>query len=74
MDDQAYEGWDFTGDSGSWVATTFDLSDVPGFGDLRGEPQVWLSFLMTSDVSVGDGGVFIDNVRVRKQTGAKATD
>jgi len=56
------------------VATTFDLSDVPGFGDLRGEPQVWLAFLMTSDVSVGDVGVFIDNVRVRKQTGAKATD
>jgi hypothetical protein len=41
-----------------------DLSDVPGLGDLRGESQVWLTFVFISDDSFTGQGPFIDDVSV----------
>lgn len=48
-------------------ATTFDLSDVATLGDLRGEPEVWIAFLLQSNGSVTDAGVFLDEVVIRKR-------
>jgi hypothetical protein len=42
----------------------FDLSDVPGLGDLRGAPEVWLAFRFVSDASITGQGPFVDDVRV----------
>jgi hypothetical protein len=72
-DDQTYYGWEFSGDSGGWMARTIDLSDVSGLGDLRGQPQVWVAFVMESDGSIGYEGAFVDDVVIHKRTTVGAT-
>jgi hypothetical protein len=42
----------------------FDLSAVPDLGDMRGDSQVYLAFVFTSDFSITGQGPFIDDVRV----------
>jgi hypothetical protein len=42
----------------------FDLKNVPGLGDLRGQSQVWLAFFFISDGSITDQGPFVDDVSV----------
>jgi len=42
----------------------FDLSNVPGLGDLRGESQVWLAYVFQSDSSNTGQGPFLDDVNV----------
>ncbi len=41
-----------------------DLSQVPGLGDLRGENEVYLAFILQTDSSVTGQGPFVDDVRV----------
>jgi hypothetical protein len=65
--DQFWGLWD-SGDSGGWVAETFDLSDVYTLGDLRGQPQVWVAFRFQSNENTNDLGAFVDDVVVRKRT------
>jgi len=67
VDDQTFYGWQSSGDTGGWDAVTFDLSNVPPLGDLRGQPQVWIAFLFQSDADVNDAGVFLDDVVIRKR-------
>jgi hypothetical protein len=59
-------GWSWSGNSGGWVSETFDLTDVPGLGNLCGQSQVWVAFLFLSDEGVGYEGAFIDDVVLRK--------
>ena len=73
VDEERYYGWQSSGDTGGWDAVTFDLSDVYTLGDLRGAPQVWLAFIMQSDDTINDVGVFVDDVLVRKQTSGGQT-
>ena len=61
-----------SGDSGGWVPETFDLSNVYTLGDLRGQPQVWIALLFQSDEDTRDLGAFVDEVVIRKRTGAQA--
>jgi hypothetical protein len=56
-----FEGWQSSGDSGGWKATTFDLKDY------LGEPEVWIAFYFESDASGSDAGVWADDVVVRKK-------
>jgi len=72
VDGQHFYGDMDSGDTGGWVAETLDLSDVYTLGDLRGQPQVWIAFLFQSDADTGDLGAFVDEVMIRKQTGAQA--
>jgi len=67
VDDQNFYGWQSSGNSGGWDAVTFDLSNVPPLGDLRGRSQVWVAFAFTSDGSGADSGAFLDDVVIRKQ-------
>jgi hypothetical protein len=43
----------------------FDLSRVPGLGDIRGQPTVWIAFVFRSngDTQVGEGA-FVDDVSI----------
>lgn len=66
-DGQHFYGQQDSGDSGGWVQETFDLSDVYEIGDLRGKPQVWIMFVLQSDYSETDTGVFLDDVVIRKR-------
>ncbi len=62
-----------TGDYSSWTTgEVFDLSDVPDWGSLLGEDQVWIAFVFGSDGSITDDGSFVDNVLLRKQIGGTA--
>jgi len=67
IDGTSFSGWQNSGDSGGWITDTLDLSNVPNLGDLRGRPQVWIMFAFQSDGSVGDQGVFLDDVVVREK-------
>jgi hypothetical protein len=73
VNDQQYYGWQFSGSTNSstngWVPTTFDLSTVPTLGNLCGQPQVWIEFVMRSDYVLGDAGVWLDDVVIRKRIG-----
>lgn len=69
IDSMTYFGFKTSGDSGGWEAMRMDLSDVFMLGDLCGQKQVWIMFRFYSDGAVGEQGVFIDDVVLRKQTG-----
>lgn len=64
-----FYGFKQSGSNDGWTTRTFDLSDVPQLGDLRGESQVWFAFVFESDNSVGDAGAFVDDVTIRKYVG-----
>lgn len=58
-----------------WQTRTFDLTDVYTLGDLTGEPEVWLAFIFGSDgADTRAHGAYVDDVLVRKNTGAAASD
>lgn len=42
----------------------FDLSTVPTLGDVRGQTEVWLAFIFTSNGSITGQGAFVDDVSV----------
>lgn len=49
----------------NWKNVTFKLNNVPLWGDLRGDPSVWIAFIFTSDGSNVNDGPFVDNVVVK---------
>lgn len=67
--DRAYWGeYKTSGSSGDqWRYRQFNLCDVPGLGNLCGQPQVWIAFKFESDGSVTNQGVFVDDITLRKQ-------
>ncbi len=69
---QPFYGIWATGDSGGWLAESFDLTDVPTLGDLRGEPEVWVALVLESDSSVHYAeGFYVDNIVLHKYVGAE---
>lgn len=53
-----------------WAAQTLDLGAVPGLGDLRGRPAVYVGFIwQTDDFAETFSGAFIDNIRIAKGVG-----
>ena len=73
IDGEDYYGTMVTGDWSSWETDEkLDLSDVPTLGSLLGEDQAWIAFAFFSDESITDRGSFLDNILLRKYTGAAA--
>ena len=62
IDNNYFYGYQVSGDSGGWIEVTFNLTNVPGLGNVCGKPQVWIAFLFTSDWSVVDYGAYVDDV------------
>ena len=70
LDGQSFAGYLLSGDSGGWQPQTLDLKNAPVLGDLRGQAQVWIAFMFSSDESVESGeGSYVDNVYLWKDTG-----
>jgi hypothetical protein len=63
-----FYGTRVSGDSGGWRYVNFDLTSVPGLGNLVGDSSVWIAFVFTSDSSVVYDGPFVDNVFLQKYT------
>jgi hypothetical protein len=58
------------GDSSGWVDQVLDLSNVPGLGDLIGQPNVWVALWFQSDAAVSyPEGAYVDDIILRKCTG-----
>jgi len=65
-----FYGTRVSGDSNGWRYVNFDLTAVPGLGNLVGDSSVWIAFIFTSDGSIVDDGAFVDNVVLQKYTNA----
>jgi hypothetical protein len=63
-----FYGYRTSGYSGGWVAQNFDLTAVPVLGDVTGH-YVFIIFIFTSDATVTDEGVYVDDVLLRKNPG-----
>jgi hypothetical protein len=73
-DEEWFYGWgaDVPTD---WLTVNFDLTDVPGLGDLTGEPEVWIAFIfVTDDSGTAPEGAYVDNVVIRKCTHATCVE
>lgn len=59
----------YTGTWGEWREIILDLGNVPGLGNLKGQPRVWVGLLFETDtsVSMADGAI-VDELIVRKCT------
>lgn len=65
--DLDYYGQCATGNSGGWIDRVIDLTNVPGYGDMRGDTTVWISFTFISDETITyPGGAFLDQIVLRK--------
>jgi len=74
-DDNHYYGTHITGDHSSWTrGEQFDLSAVPTLGNLLGQDEVWIGFSFESNPGVTSEGTYVDNVVLRKQVGATASE
>ncbi|MGE5123550.1 MAG: hypothetical protein ACM3H7_03475 [Acidobacteriaceae bacterium] len=65
------DGVNFSGvcndNTGTWIDSTLDLSNVYNLGDLRGQPQVWVAIIFTSDGSLNHAeGGYVDNIVLRR--------
>lgn len=56
---------DWTGTCDGWCQALYDLTEAGSRGNLCGRPEVWIRFVFTSNSSVTDVGVFVDNVEIR---------
>jgi hypothetical protein len=67
-------GWPEWGDSGGWRQGIFDLTAVPGLGDLSGEPDVWVVFIFSSDGGNSAAeGAYLDDILLRKNVSGSET-
>ncbi len=62
-----FQGWQDSGAVGDWQETVFDLTNVPGLGDLTGDPDVWIAFVYSSDAAGSKPeGAYVDDILMRK--------
>ena len=60
---------DWTQNSGNingWLTETFDLTNVYTIGNLAGQSQVWIAFVFSSDETINDQGVYLDEITIQK--------
>lgn len=69
-----YYGTAVSGDSGGWKNEAFDLTNVPGYGDMTGDSSVWIAFVFWSDDSVVYSGPYVDNISLWGQYGTTSLD
>jgi hypothetical protein len=71
VDGVNFYGYKISGDQNSWRSQVFDLTNVYTLGDLRGQPQVWIAFVFTSDGLYSGPmytGAFVDDVIITKDS------
>jgi hypothetical protein len=65
----SFNGIRLGSNTGGWASRTFDLTNVPTLGDLRGDPTVWFAFVFTSDSSINSfEGTYVDEIVIEKLT------
>jgi hypothetical protein len=61
-----FYGSGVSGNSLGWVNENFDLSSVPGLGNVCNQPSVWIAFLFVSDSTITYKGAFVDDIVLQK--------
>jgi hypothetical protein len=63
IDGRIFYGIVTAGETGDWIPVHLDLSNAPGLGDVTGEPQVYLAWVLESDESnpIKYEGAFVDD-------------
>lgn len=70
-----FSGTRLASNTSGWMLETFDLTNVPMIGDLRGDPTVWFAFVFTSDSSVNSfEGTYLDEIVIEKLTASPLPD
>jgi len=64
-DGNNFYGQQTSGNSG-WANIKFDLSSVPGLGNVCNQPSVWIAFKFVSDSAIAYKGAFVDDVVLQK--------
>ncbi len=67
IDGVNYWGNCISGDTGGWIDSILDLSNVYTLGNLLGQPNVWIAIVFSSDSSAtfAEGG-YVDDIVLRK--------
>jgi hypothetical protein len=73
-DDINYYGWQEDGIDPIWRSVSFDLRNVPGYGNFCGQPSVYIAFIFQSDVSNIDTGAYIDDIVIQRNNVAGQPD
>ncbi len=65
-----FYGYCSSGNSGGWIDRSLDLGNVPGLGNLLGQPNVWvvIEFYRDLNTNYAEGG-YVDNIVLRKCVG-----
>jgi hypothetical protein len=63
-DGRNFYGKKFAGQIREWRYAEFNLSDVPGLGDITNSSSIWIAFVFESNEFDNYDGVYIDNVRL----------
>jgi len=51
-----------------WTSVDFDMTNVPGLGDLTGRDRVWFAFAFVSDFTINNfEGSYVDNILIEKR-------
>jgi hypothetical protein len=70
-----FYGHQISGQQTTWRQVIFDLTAVPGLGNLCGRDQVWFALNFTSDSTIsGFSGAFVDDIVIQKDTLTAAPD
>jgi photosystem II stability/assembly factor-like uncharacterized protein len=70
LDGRTFGGICTSGRSNGWISRDLDLNAVPGWGDVTGQPAVWVALAWTTDSSDARAeGAFVDEAQVVVTTG-----
>jgi hypothetical protein len=71
IDGRSYHGLATAGQTGDWIPVYLNLSSLPGFGDITGEPPVYLAWGLESNESnpINYEGAFVDDAALWVYTG-----
>jgi len=62
-DGTSFYGYQQSGDTGTWVTKSLDLTNVPTLGNIAGQPQVWIAFVFQSDSTGANyAGPWVDDI------------
>lgn len=66
----SFDGWALAGQTGDWVPEELNLANVPGLGDLTGQPEIYVAWVFKSNENnpIGYQGAFVDDVALWNHT------
>jgi hypothetical protein len=70
-DGVTFEGHAYVGSTNGWREQVVNLT-YTSLGDLTGEPQVWVAWMLEGRGSTAGQGPYIDDISLRKYTGAES--